>query len=67
MACICQCGLALTIIASVLQESRNKFNFIPSSTRHAYRIKKKKPKKQKNKKQKTKLYRLKKQNFGFNY
>jgi hypothetical protein len=27
----------------------------------------KKPKKQKNKKQKTKLYRLKKQNFGFNY
>ena len=41
MARICQCGLALTIIASVLQESRNKFNFIPSSTRHAYRIKKK--------------------------
>ena len=50
MACICQCGLAFTIIASVLQESRNKFNFIPSSTRHAYRIKNKKPKKQKNKK-----------------
>ena len=64
---ICQCGLALTIIASVLQESRNKFNFIPSSTRYAYRIKKKKPKKQKNKKQKTKPYRLRKQNFGFNY
>jgi len=53
MARICQCGLTLTIIASVLQDSRNKFNFIPSSTRHAYRNKKKKPKKQKNKKQKN--------------
>jgi hypothetical protein len=56
MACICQCGLALTIIASVLQESRNKFNFIPSSTRHAYRIKKKEAKKNKKTKNKKRSF-----------